>query len=133
MENILKSVKSSKSDKYHLKVFSNIISDFSQIQRDQLSQSPSKLVVILRCDTPELDWSGGEDEEGRLWNSQTFSSRHFENLGGSSSKLFETNSPLNTSNIIELRLETERLASMVSLFNRFDSCKPTICLDGQRL
>ena len=30
MENILKSVK---SDKYHLEGFSNIISDFSQIQR----------------------------------------------------------------------------------------------------
>ena len=96
------------------------------------------MVVIRRCDTPELDWSGGEDEEGRLWNSPTaaggsFSSRHFENLGGSSSKIFETNSALNTSNIIELRLETERLASMVSLLERCDSCKPTISLNGQRL
>merc|ERR1719458_952667 len=43
-----------------------------------------------RCDTPELDWSGGEDEEGGL-------------------RMFETASAFNASNIIELRLETERL------------------------
>ena len=58
------------------------------------------LKMFPRCDTPELDWSGGEDEEGGL---------------RSSSRMFETASAFNTSNIIELRLETERLASMVSL------------------
>ena len=51
--------------------------------------------MFPRCDTPELDWSGGEDEEGGL-------------------RMFETASAFNASNIIELRLETERLASMVS-------------------
>ena len=65
----------------------------TSLLREKCSQGIPE--YVSRCDTPELDWSGGEDEEGGL-------------------RMFETASAFNASNIIELRLETERLASMVS-------------------
>lgn len=71
---------------------------------------PSSFLNANRCDTPELDWSGAsEDEEGGLRSSPRIYDNAF---NSSSSRIFDK--AFSASNVVDLRLETERLTSMVS-------------------
>ena len=70
----------------------------------------SSFLNANRCDTPELDWSGAsEDEEGGLRSSPRIYDNAF---NSSSSRIFDK--AFSASNVVDLRLETERLTSMVS-------------------